>query len=159
VDEIMQLARNLKTDSVSRLQPTPPLKVQPTQTVAEAVTLMRRFQVGCLLVCERGALIGMFTERDLLRRVLGSELPMSTPISEVMTTDPVVVSTKEPIGSAIRRMQQGGYRHLPVIDESGQPTGILSVKRIIHYLVEHFPSTVYNLPPDPAAVPPTREGA
>ena len=55
-------------------------------------------------------------------------------------------------------MEEGGYRHLPVVDERG-PVGVLSVKRIVHYLVEHFPTTVYNLPPDPAVVPQQAEGA
>ena len=59
----------------------------------------------------------------------------------------------------IRRMEQGGYRHLPVVDEANRPVGILSVRRIVHYLVEHFPSTVYNLPPDPRTFPQEREGA
>jgi CBS domain-containing protein len=56
-------------------------------------------------------------------------------------------------------MEEGGYRHLPVVDERERPVGILSVKRIIRYLVEHFPTTVYNLPPDPQAVPKNPEGA
>jgi CBS domain-containing protein len=56
-------------------------------------------------------------------------------------------------------MVSGGYRHLPVVDEEGRPVGVLSVKQIMHYLVEHFPSTVYNLPPDPRVVPQEREGA
>ena len=56
-------------------------------------------------------------------------------------------------------MEEGGYRHLPVVDENGKAVGMLSVKRIIRYLVEHFPGAVYNLPPDPGAVQQEREGA
>ena len=57
-------------------------------------------------------------------------------------------------------MEEGGYRHLPVVVDD-RPVGILSVKRIVHYLVEHFPATVYNLPPDAPTLnhPPKREGA
>jgi predicted transcriptional regulator len=76
-----------------------------------------------------------------------------------MTADPVVVSPRESISAAVRRMEAGGYRHLPVVDESHRPLGILSIKRIVHYLVEHFPATVYNWPPDPDAVPQQPEGA
>ena len=155
----MDLAKNLKIDSVSRLSPTAPLQVRPEQTVAEAVELMRRERVGCVLVCTEGKLTGIFTERDLVRRVLAPGKPLSMPITEVQTANPAAVQAKEAIGAAIRRMQEGGYRHLPVVDATGRPTGILSVKRIIHYLVEHFPSTVYNLPPDPDAVPNHAEGA
>jgi CBS domain-containing protein len=156
---VMELARNLKTECVSRLHPTAPRVVAPGQTVADAVALMRRHGVGCLLVCEGPRLVGIFTERDLLRRVMAAGLPLTTPVSAVMTPDPVVVSPREPVSAAIRRMQEGGYRHLPVVEEAGKAVGILSVKRIIHYVVEHFPADVYNLPPDPDAVPRNAEGA
>jgi CBS domain-containing protein len=155
----MDLARNLKIDSVSRLNPNPPLQIAPADSVAEAVARMRQANVGCILVCEGDRLAGIFTERDLLRRVLASGRPLTVAVSEVMTADPVTVEAKDPVGVAVRRMEEGGYRHLPVLDERGKPVGVLSVKRIVRYLVEHFPATVYNLPPDPAAVPQSPEGA
>ena len=155
----MELVRNLKIDSVSRLHPTPPRRVTPSQTVAEAVALMRGEQVGCLLVCEGERLVGIFTERDLMRRVLAAGRPLTTPVADCMTPDPVVVHPKESVSAAVTRMEEGGYRHLPVVDEAGRPVGILSVKRIVHYLAEHFPAIVYNLPPDPAVVPDKAEGA
>ena len=156
----MELARNLKTESVSRLHPTPPWRVGPEQTVAEAVALMRQHRVGCVLVCrDDDHLLGLFTERDLMRRVLAAGLPLSVPVTMCMTRDPVVVHPKDPIGAAVRLMEEGGYRHLPVVDEAGRPVGVLSVKRIVHYLLEHFPGTIYNLPPDPGVVQVEREGA
>jgi CBS domain-containing protein len=154
----MELARNLRVDSVSRLHASP-WSVAPEQTVAEAVQLMRQHQVGCLLVCQGDDLVGIFTERDLLRRVLAAGRPLSLPIAECMTPKPVVVHPKESISTAIRRMEEGGYRHLPVVDSSGRPLGVLSVKRLVHYLAEHFPSTIYNQPPDPNVVPLQPEGA
>lgn len=155
----MDLANNLKIDSVSRLHPTPPRHVSPQDTVAEAVQVMRHGGVGCILVCSGPRLVGIFTERDLLRRVLALGKPLTVPVAECMTPDPVVVHPKDSIGCAVRRMEEGGYRHLPVVNEKGVPLGVLSVKRIVHYLVEHFPATVYNLPPDPGIVPQEREGA
>jgi CBS domain-containing protein len=155
----MDLARNLKIDSVSRLNPTPPYRVEPGQTVAAAVALMREKNVGCLLVCHDDRVVGIFTERDLVRKVLAPGKPLSLPISAVMTPDPVQVHRKEPIGAVIRRMEEGGYRHLPVVDDAGRPVGVLSVKRIVHYLVEHYSPTIYNQPPDPNVVPHAAEGA
>ena len=155
----MDLAKTFKIESVSRLQPTTPLRIRPEQTVAEAVTLMRREQVGCLLVGDELEMVGIFTERDLLRRVLAVGKPLTVPVAECMTRHPMTVHPKEPIGMAIRRMEEGGYRHLPVVHDSGRVVGVLSVKQIVHYLVEHFPTTVYNLPPDPDAVQLDREGA
>jgi CBS domain-containing protein len=155
----MELAKNLRVESVSRLAPSPPRHVAPAQTVAEAVALMRRDNIGCLLVCEGPKLVGIFTERDLLRRVLAKGLPLSTPVAECMTPEPVVVSPSAPISTALRLMEEGGYRHLPVVDETGRPVGVLSVKRIVHYLAEHFPAIVYNQPPDSRTVPHSPEGA
>ena len=155
----MDLAKNLKIDSVSRLHPTPPRQVSPHATVAEAVELMRHERVGCVLVCVGQRLVGIFTERDLMRRVLAVGKPLTLPVSECMTPNPVVVYPKEPISVAVRRMEEGGYRHLPVVDEARRPVGVLSVKRIVHYLVEHFPATIYNLPPDLDVVQQRPEGA
>jgi CBS domain-containing protein len=155
----MDLARNLKIDSVSRLNPTPPYRVEPAQSVAQAVALMREKKVGCLLVCQGERVVGIFTERDLMRKVLAAGKPLTRPVSEFMTPDPVQVHRKDPIGAVIRRMEEGGYRHLPVVDDAGRPVGVLSVKRIVHYLVEHYSPTVCNQPPDPASVPDAAEGA
>jgi CBS domain-containing protein len=155
----MGLARNLKVDSVWRLHPTPPWSVHPDQPVAEAVRLMRQHQVGCLLVCNGDTLLGIFTERDLLRRVLAAGQPLTLPVAQCMTPNPVIVSPTAPISAAVRLMEEGGYRHLPVLGRDGKPVGVLSVKRIVHYLVEHYPITVYNLPPDPDHFPLEPEGA
>ncbi len=155
----MDLARNLRIDSVSRLFPTPPHQIAPAQTVAEAVALMREWKVGCVVVCEGERLVGILTERDVMKRVLAAGRLLTTPVAEGMTPDPVTVPSKESIRGAIERMEKGGYRHLPVLDERERLVGILSIKRIVHYLVEHFPGTVYCQPPDPRAVTPKREGA
>ena len=143
----MDLARNLKIESVSRLRPTPAWFVNGDDSVTTAINLMREKKVGCVLVCVEGRIVGIFTERDLMRRVLAAGKTLGTAIVDCMTPNPVTVDPKDSIGVAIKRMIDGGYRHLPVVHE-GKPLGILSVKRIVHYLVEHFPSTVYNLPPD-----------
>jgi CBS domain-containing protein len=155
----MDLAKTLKIDSVSRLTLPAPLCVRPAQTVADAVQRMRQARVGCVLVCEGERMLGILTERDLMRRVLAAGKPLTLPVAECMTPNPVVVHRKETIGAAIRRMEEGGYRHLPVVDESGHLVGVLAVKQIVRYLAEHFPGTVYNLPPNPDVVQHEREGA
>lgn len=155
----MELARNLKVDSISRLRPTPAHCVGPEQPVADAVRLMKQHGVGCVLVCRGDELVGIFTERDLMRRVLAPGLPLTVALCACMTPGPVVVRPKDSVATAVRHMEEGGYRHLPVVDEAGRPLGVLSVKRIVHYLAEHFPATIYNLPPDPSIFPLRAEGA
>jgi CBS domain-containing protein len=155
----MELSRNIRVDSVSRLDPTPPHGIDAEAPVVDAVELMRREKTGCLLVTADGRLAGIFTERDLLTRVLAKGRPLATPTRAVMTPGPVTVQPKDPVRTAIRRMQKGGYRHLPVVDEAGRPVGILSARRVVHYLVEHFPAIVFNQPPDANLYPESPEGA
>jgi CBS domain-containing protein len=155
----MELSRNLKVDSVARLNPTPPHEIDALQSIQSTIDLMRREKVGCLLIVRDSKLVGIFTDRDFLSRVLAVGRPLEGPIAEVMTPDPITVEPQDSIRTAIKRMQSGNYRHLPVVDSGNHPVGILSVKRIVHYLVEHFPSTVYNQSPDPKKVPETPEGA
>jgi len=155
----MELARNLKVECVSRLQPGPALCMGPSDSLGEAVARMRRGRVGCVLVCEGPRLVGIFTERDLLRRALAPGSSLESPLSECMTPKPKTVQFDDSIWTAVRLMEEGGYRHLPVVDKSGRPTGVLSVKKIVHYVVEHFPSTIYCLPPDPNVYPLRPEGA
>ena len=154
----MELARNLRKDPVTRLEPSPPRAVDRTATVGEAVELMRRENMGCVLVCDGEKLIGIFTERDLMCRVLAVGKPLNLTIAEVMTPEPVTVLPTDPIRVAVRKMKAGGHRHLPVVDENSRPVGVLSVKRVVHYLVEHYPAAVYNQPP-PGQHPDSPEGA
>ncbi len=155
----MELSRNLRVDSVSRLQPSPPFSIEDHLPVSSAVEEMRRKKTGCLLVTRQGVLVGVFTERDVLTRLLAADLPASVPMAECLTANPVKVSPTDSVQTAIERMEKGGYRHLPVVDEQNHPVGILSANRIVHYLAEHFPALVYNQPPDPSKVPETAEGA
>lgn len=143
----MDLARNLKIESVGRLPLSEAVCAAPDQSVREAVAQMQKERRGCLLICEDKKLTGIFTERDLLRRILAERRSLATPLRECMTPNPVSVNLQECVGAALRRMEEGGYRHLPVVNGHQEPVGILSVKKIVRYLVEHFPSVVYNQPP------------
>ena len=122
----MDLTRNLRVDSVLRLNPTPPKVIDIGSTVADAVNLMRQEKVGCLLVTRAGELAGIFTERDLLKRVLAVGKPLSDPLTDVITEHPVSVLNKDSIRSAVMKMQGGGYRHLPVVDDANRPAGVIS---------------------------------
>lgn len=155
----MELPRNLKVDSVSRLNPAEPHTISEHAPVTDAVALMRLHRVSCVLVVRDECLVGIFTERDLLTRLLAVAKPLTLAVGECMTPAPVTVNPKDPVRTAIKRMQSGGYRHLPVVEEDGRPVGVLSAKQIVQYLAEHFPTTVYNQPPDPQQVPTTAEGA
>ena len=148
-----------RTRTVADVMSSPAITATSRESLAEAADRMSQHRLGSVVVVEDRRPVGILTERDLLRRVLAVGKPLTLAVAECMTSSPEVVHRKEPISAAVRRMEEGGYRHLPVVDEAGHLVGVLSVKRIIHYLVEHFPSTVYNLPPDPGIVQQEREGA
>ncbi len=111
-----------------------------------------------MLICEGPKLVGIFTERDALK-LMASDDDLSTPIRDVMSSPPRTVPTTATVGDAIRVMSDGGYRHLPIVDAANKPVGVIAVHGIVHYLVDHFPATIYNLPPNPKDAPREREGA
>lgn len=97
-------------------------------TVVEAAKTMTKAHVGAILVVEDGALTGIFTERDALQRVLAKGVdPTVTPLSKVMTAKPVTVSPNLPLGHALHLMYEGGFRHVPVVDQ-GKPVGMVSAR-------------------------------
>lgn len=120
---------------------------------------MVQARTGCALVMREGDLVGIFTERDFASRVVAAGLDVASPVQRVMTPSPTTTTQQASVLDAIEKMESGGYRHLPVLDEKGEPMGVLSIKDIVHYLVEYFPANVYNLPPQPDQVAPAREGA
>lgn len=128
-------------------------------TVGEAIALMQDLKIGCLVVTEHGRPIGIFTERDVLTRVIAKSTPYSTRLGEVMTRDPVTIDERSSVADVVHCMHQGGLRHVPFVDASDRLRGIISVKRIVEHLVEHVPRAVFNLPPDPTQKQVAREGA
>jgi len=103
------------------------LLVPPTTTVAEAATVMGTRQVGSALVMEGQSLLGIFTERDVLRAV-GSDFDAEHhPVSEFMTRDPSTVAPDEEAHGALSSMLAFGFRHLPVV-EGGAVVGIVSMR-------------------------------
>lgn len=103
-----------------------PLVAVPSMSVAEAARLMAEHKVGAVMVGEDGKLLGIFTERDLLARIVAKGIdPASTTLARVMTKKPVTVAPGEPLGYALVLMQEKGFRHLPVTD-GGKPVGIVS---------------------------------
>ncbi len=155
----MSFRDNLWHDDLSRLELAPALLVALDTTVGRTIETMRRACSGWVLVTEGRALRGIFTERDLLKRVLVGAADLDAPIRSCMTPDPVTIRLTDPVGLAFRRMHEGGYRRLPVVDAQGHAIGVVSVKRLVRYMADHFPLAVYNLPPKARQAQEAREGA
>ena len=134
------------------LPPAPPVLVESPTSVLEAVHLMRDRHAGCVLVVRAGKLKGIFTDRDVVSRVVAAGIdPSKTPVRRVMTTAPETLRPTDSIAFALGLMSVGGYRHIPLVDKAGAPVGTVSVKDIVAYLVGFFPKSVLNLPPAPRA--------
>jgi len=128
----------LMTDHIGDLPLiSPPPFVQPDTTVAAAVSLMREARLGCVLVQEGSELLGIFTERDVLTRVLRpGKNPREVVMSEVMTADPITLSPSEPPAHAIHLSAARGLRHLPVV-AGDSVLGFISVRHLLRHIHEN----------------------
>ena len=114
------------------------LKAAPEIPVDRAARLMAAKNVGAILVIDNDRLVGIFTERDLLVRVVARGLDAhQTRLAEVMTTAPQTIDPDKPFGYAMLVMHEKGYRHLPVV-ESDKPIGIVSSRSAMDPQLEEF---------------------
>ena len=143
----------LLQEPLTLLPSRPPLALSESATVKDAMQAMKRQHRGCVLITEDGTvrspLIGIFTERDVLLKIIDSgRNPATVPLRDVMTFEPESLSIDAKFAWALNMMSVGGFRHLPVTDERHWPAFILSVRDIVEFLVESFPAEILNLPPD-----------
>jgi len=155
---MVDLQRNLNSETVDHADPADAPRAAPTATVREVLHLLRERSTGCALICDDEKLIGIFTERDALR-LMAEETDWDAPISNVMVTEPVTLSEQSTVAEAVAKMAAGGYRRMPLVGSDGKAIGLVKVAGILHYLVQHFPSVVYTLPPTPHHATQEREGA
>jgi len=155
---------SLLRQSLRALTARHPLIFAPHHTVAEAMRAMQKEHRGAVLVTEDGSsekrVIGIFTERDVLYRIIDrGQNPTRLPLAEVMTRDPECLPVEASVAWVLNKMSVGGFRHVPVIDRDERPVSVVSVKDVIEWLVERFPREILNLPPIWGDVPRDREGA
>jgi CBS domain-containing protein len=133
--------------SVSVLNAKPPLCIPAETALGDVVALLRSNKVGCVLVVGAdGKLSGIFSERDLLIKAMDSyESKKHLAVEQFMTREPVTERPDATIAFALNLMSSGGFRHLPLVDESNIPVGIISVKDVVDFIVERFTSSLLNL--------------
>jgi CBS domain-containing protein len=116
------------------------LKAPPETSVTKAAKRMATKNVGAVMVVEDDALVGIFTERDIVFRVVARGLDAKTTcLGDVMTRQPHTVEPDQPFGYALHVMHEHGFRHLPVI-ENGKPIGIVSSRSAMDPELEDFVS-------------------
>ena len=127
---------SLMNDTVSILNPKRPVMIAADAPLDSAIALMISHGVGALLVTGADrSLVGILSERDFLTKIAGHAEMDKRPVREYMTANPEVVSPNDLLAFVVRKMDIGGYRHLPVV-ENGQPIGVVSVRDVLSHVTK-----------------------
>ena len=154
----MDLKEDLLTEQVSHLDLTNFCQVESSSTIREVVEKMRQEHVVVSLVMERGSLVGILTDRDVLRRVAGQKDVWNRPVRAIMTPNPITIDPAASAADALWLMDEKRIRNLPAVDGSGKVIGNMTHQAIINYLAARYPTEILNLPPDPEQIPDQAEG-
>src|SRR3989338_5514551 len=131
----------------------------PDISLKEALDLMHREKAGYIVIADRHIkVVGMFTEREVLMKVLKPNVSLSEPVSKYMRTDVHTLTKGDTVGDALKFMYEFSIRHVPLVDEYGQMNGVLSIRTIVNFLAELLPTEVSNLPPRADQIHETVEG-
>lgn len=123
------------------------LSVPPTVSVLEAVQEMNLHKVGCILIMDGPHLLGVFTERDVLTRVVAEErTPSACRVCDVMTTKPCTITEDSTIGQTMDLFHNMNCRHLPVVDpKAGRVVGMISIRDISRWLADEHQAEAEQL--------------
>ena len=151
-------SRKARQDSVSSMQTDDYVCIAPSTPLSRAIESMRQDEGGCAIVCaEDGSVVGIFTERDLLTKIVGQETDLNAPVSKWMSPVVATLTPEATIGDAVAIMNDKGHRNVPLV-KSGKLVGSISVFDVISYLAESYPKTTMNLPPNPDQVMDSTDG-
>ncbi len=132
------LEESISRHSISVLAPKKPATIAVSATVQEAIRAMTDRKIGCVLVVDGERLVGVFSERDVLNKVSSNLSVLEEPVANFMTHSPATIRKQDSIAYALHAMDLGGYRHMPIVDEHGRPSGIISVRDILRFLCVQF---------------------
>lgn len=147
--EALRLGQGILGSAIRALEPRKAVTISEATPIRDAIRLMLEREIGAVLVEREGRAVGIFTERDVLRRVVFAGLDQERPVGEVMTPDPETLGLDDGIAFALNKMIVRGYRHVPIVDSEGRPIAVLSLREVVSFVVELLPGRVLNLPPDP----------
>jgi len=155
----MSIEHDIRAERVAHLDLSAYTAVSSGPPVRAVVAQMRTAGRNCAFVVKDGALVGIFTDRDVLRRVVDAPQVWDVPIDQVMTPAPLSIKPEAAAAEALRLMDTQGFRNMPVVDGQGRIVGNLTHFSLIKFLSDHFAEQVYNLPPNPEQLAQRRHGA
>lgn len=113
-----------------------PICVHSTDSVRKVIETMKQHKIGCVCVTQKQQLVGIFTERDILKKVMSGNLDIdATKVEDVMTPNPEYLFEDDQMAFALNRMHMGGFRHIPLLNPKGTPVGVISVRDIAAHVV------------------------
>jgi signal-transduction protein with cAMP-binding, CBS, and nucleotidyltransferase domain len=129
------LARSVMEDKLSQLEQEF-LGVPPDASALDVIKKMNEARVGCALVLERGRLVGIFTERDVLNKLVGkAALAQTTAVSDLMSANPETLNENDSVATALNKMSLGRYRHIPIQRADGS-YAVTSIKHVLKYIAK-----------------------
>jgi CBS domain-containing protein len=132
--------------SILRLLDRESITVPPKTTVADAIQIMLDRRVGSVVIVEAKKVLGIFTERDVLRKLaLSCRDPKSVAVSELMTAPAITVDPEISPADALGMMLEHHFRHLPVVDARGRLRGVLSIRNLLQEMMEKYRHQLHSL--------------
>jgi CBS domain-containing protein len=147
--EEQELGQFVLSAPIRDMEPPEAVLVPESASIDSVIQTLLDRSLGAVLVQREGRLVGIFTERDVLRRVVSLAVNRERTVAEVMTPDPEALSPEDGIAFALNRMVVGGFRHIPIVDAKGGAPRLLSQRDVVAFIVARMPKRVLNLPPEP----------
>lgn len=140
------LADSFMCQSVSRINPPKPVTVREDDTLRQAIIALKSHKIGCVVVVDKqGQVCGILSERDIVLKTLEPVVDFNAvKVASYMTRDPVCESPDATLAYVLNLMSQGGFRHIPIVDDSLLPIGIVSVKNVVDKIVESFTESILD---------------
>lgn len=143
-----QVEDELKERKISQIINPRLVQAPPSISVKDAVLLMQKNKAGYVVIAERGKVMGLFTETEVVRKILNDNINWDRPVSEYMKPSPAIASPEDTIFEAMSLMVSSEVYHLPLVNEKQELVNVISVRTLIRYLASFYPTEIYNLPPN-----------
>lgn len=131
------ISPRLLCDSIASIGLREPFTVTSGVSVGDCIATMRERRIGSVLIVDGvGRMEGIFTERDCLIKVVGLEGDLRAPVARYMTLHPICERPEASLAFVLNLMSNGGFRHVPIVDQDNMPIGIVSIKDVVDYIVK-----------------------